>query len=365
MRNLIAILVITILSSMPLFGQRVWYFQEIPNSYGAGNSSIAMRTDKSWPVVAYGRPESQGGGGISTLTPAGWADGPFSITGLTDAASSINGSTAFVDRYGNLYGTNQAGWYSDGYSAYIDDILPSVSFDNNGEVGVLYSENYLRLATHSDNGWSYEVVSDGRGDINSNNFALDYDSLNQANIIYEDGGTIHYGVKGSLTSGQWLFSDTQLPYTSSYWFDLTLTSNDTPIGIYNDGQELMFMRFDIKTGNWVSGVIDQLYAEGRCTIATDSKGGVGVAYIKGGDFNRGMVSFAYTDFTSGWQIEPIHYGISVNEVGLDFDSADNPVISFRDLSDNIVLAYDPIIIPEPASFILVCFGLTFINKSRG
>jgi len=111
--------------------------------------------------------------------------------------------------------------------------------------------------------------------------------------------------------------------------------------------------------------------------------GVDIDRIKGFD-GQGRPAVAYVgtdgsihyriDDGAGWQdivlprgLDPVS-GLAVDplsgsDAALAFDRFDNPVIAYGGTA-GIMLAYDPVVVPEPASLLMLCAGLALLRPRR-
>ncbi|MFA6175932.1 MAG: hypothetical protein WC765_05080, partial [Phycisphaerae bacterium] len=194
-----------------VFAGRVWYYSDILSpadgkTISSAGSAIGMRSNGTWPVVAY----CQNGtaSGVATMLPGSWA-GKTGVFGsqLLDGATAPDGTAGFVDSYGDVVTLNKNGW-GGGYvsSSTSSQYKNSIAFDNDSVPGVLYranSTNYLTLSMRYGSTWYASTVQPAIGGVRTSNYyALDFDSYNQANIVYQYNSKLAYGVKGVMTSSQ-------------------------------------------------------------------------------------------------------------------------------------------------------------------
>jgi len=144
--------------------------------------------------------------------------------------------------------------------------------------------------------------------------------------------------------------------------DLAYDSLGRPVVAYSSAGSVYASSFDIMSGQWKQSLLGSASGPGPAvypTIASDSKGGVGIAWASttGGDFATLM--YAYKAGHDAWEThvvtssvtEPLSIGgPSPTEfvapqvrVGLDFDADDLPVISFIGQSRRVYVAYDPVL----------------------
>ncbi|MBM4104480.1 MAG: PEP-CTERM sorting domain-containing protein [Planctomycetes bacterium] len=374
MRNRIWVFItffVLIISSSSVLAGRQWYYQHVVDSMnnpiGGGNTTIGMRSDATWPVVVSND-------GTAAMVPGGWAQssGGISPQGTLDAATSHDGQSIIVA--GSL--GNVAVFGSSGWSYRYNNVASggpfyrqSVAFTQNDSPAVLYrsAENMqVTLSTRSGNTWYSN--STGR---DADFFALDYDSYNQANVVLHQNSTLVYGTKGVLTGNQWNFSEPimNLPPINGP-VDLQLTANDLPYIAYRANNLLSYTTYDRLQGCWTNGTLDGMSSDNFC-MAADFQGGIGVVYLTDGDSGI-TLGYAYNDGSGTWTTEHLWNNIlpldvssplSDKSIGLTFDMENNPVISFN-TSNGIWIAYDPFVVPEPATMALLLLGGAFSLRLR-
>jgi hypothetical protein len=177
----------------------------------------------------------------------------------------------------------------------------------------------------------------------------------------------------------------QLNFTTlgslNYYADLAYDGSGTPTISYASNGTVIAAQFDIRSGQWqqnqlgVGNSVAPIYP----TMATDSKGGVGVSWVA--TSGTSTVMYAYKPRDGAWAIHPVTSSVSVPltiggllsteavrpqlRVGLDFDANDLPVISFVGASGRVYLAYDPILQPDviPDTLRVVSGGESQIDTS--
>jgi hypothetical protein len=172
--------------------------------------------------------------------------------------------------------------------------------------------------------------------------------------------------------------------SNNYYADIAYDGSGSPAIAYASGASVMAAHFDIRSGQWQQTPLGigntfssaiPLYP----TMATDSKGGVGVSWVS--TSGSSTVMYAYKPRDGAWAIHPVTSSVSVplsiggslateavraqTRVGLDFDANDLPVISFVGASGRVYVAYDPVIQPDeiPDTIRVVGDGQEIVDSS--
>ncbi len=325
--------------------------------------ALAMRSGNTWPVVSYGSPPSSG---TAAMTPVGWMAGPLggSVNYGISAATGPGGTVGFANDNGTVQMLRQTGWAASSYGSGTNYTKPSIAFNSNDNPAVLHNTggigNDLALAVYNGIGWYQDAVENAfEGPFWSDAFALEYDSYNQANIVFEDGSELMFAVKGTLTQNQWQFNTIELDMGVPLVVDMAMGAGDVPWITYADENYLYYVTYDCQQQDWDNGIIGQV--GGRHSTEADGTGGIGVAFIDSDE----MLTYAYTDGTGAWTHD---MGIArANfDVGLAFDADDNPVICYSDIDHGgkLYLAYDPVMVPEPATVALLAIGAAMLRRRR-
>lgn len=332
----------------------------------AGKPTLVMRGGNAWPTVAYAYGNT--GPGTAAMTPVGWVAGPeldpslMLVNGAGDGAQRA----AFVSDTGEAWQLTATGWSQSTYGDNVQDLRPGVAYDGLGRLTVLHKDAQgLKLSVQSGQSWAAEFVMPAQGSpLTAESLALAYDSYGQANVAFNTGGELQYGIKGALTGDEWVLADA-LPFQNENMntLDLALGGSDIPWVAYAaNGTLLNLATFDRQASQWTTMFYDDLYMSFGFDLAADGKGGVGLAYV---DDNHNLV-FSYHDAGgSGWSREVLAGNVGAG-VALDFDEADNPVICYRNGNENgLYLAYDPVVTPEPGTLALLAAGLVACRRRRG
>lgn len=354
---------------------REWNYQRVVTSWGeslgSGNTAIGMRSGHTWPVVMTNQ-------NAAAMIPGGWvASSEGFFGGRIDAATSHDGQRMiFANDIGQIKMFGPSGWSNSLVPAqtFRPDGRNSVAYTQQDNAAVLYSSPLtgdLMLSVQQGGQWNTSSLGQY-----AEGYALAYDSYDQANVALNQYGMLSYGTKGVLTNHQWHFSE-PIPqlFPAGDVLDLELTSNDIPFIAYGDGSMLNYATYDRIHGQWQTGLIDFMMDNNFC-MASDQQGGIGIAYITETPV-ASRLGFAYTDGSGLWETELLPMDIfdefgspidflnisSWDGIGLAFDNDNNPVISFSNNGETWI-AYDPMVVPEPATCFLLLLGGMTIRKSR-
>lgn len=369
--TLVLMLSLFLLAGDSALAGRQWYFQRVATPemqpLTHGSTAVGMRSGHTWPVVV-------GNEGTAAMVPGGWiatdSGMPSTLSpGFIDGVTSHSGQKMlFAGNNGHIKTFGPSGWSntfvaSEGYRN-------SAAFTRNDNPAVLYrsvGNGDIRLAVSQNGQWSNESLG-----LMADGYALAYDSLNQANVILRQGVNLLYGTKGVLTNNEWSFSSIGGITAYSPLVDLELTAGDVPYAIYANQSGLVYNTYNIMQGRWESGIIDSQTRDlFNFTAASDGQGGIGVAYYTHA-LNGLALGYAYTNGDGFWDISLLPTGIP-NDVeftfrtdygiGLAFDAQNNPVISFSGAGGSWI-AYDPVLVPEPATAMLLLLGGSLLRRRR-
>lgn len=141
------------------------------------------------------------------------------------------------------------------------------------------------------------------------------------------------------------------------------------------GSTLFVNDYDISAEIWTTTYLDSIDSSiySAATIASDSLGGVGLAWVS----SNGILKYAYKIGRNPWTTQVIAssvYDSNLNLTetvkmqqtpGLAFDAHDLPVISFASSQGKIWIAYDPPVeVPEPSTIFLLASGLIYVSWLR-
>lgn len=365
-------LVLLIFSGITFAANRAWFIRAVEpdgNPITPSHAALALRSNATWPVVATDS-------GTAAMGVTGWRAGPSGSGTSVTTATSANGRIGFAYTDGNVQFFDQNGWSSSSYGGEIDSVdkRAPIDFSSGNLPSVLHSAgDGLTLARYNGYTWYQDVVkNDVVEAFQANEVAFAYDSYDQANIAYYNSDSLKFAFKGVTTNHQWQFET--IDTAAIIDIDLAIDTNDKPWVAYSEsGTGISIKTYDPITFSWTNTLVDSSFDTDNTNhfdITADSKGGTGIAYVNTNNeliyrYNNGTGIWsdeAVIDFETGTLVQ----AVKLKDVSLAFDAGDNPVISFGNVDDNeeLYLAYDPIVVPEPATLTCLLAGLTLIRKRR-
>lgn len=190
-------------------------------------------------------------------------------------------------------------------------------------------------------------------------------------VIHEDNNVLEYFQTNPYLGG-WHMQTFQIydnlqPDTS----DLEIGCDGVPHITYSTYErELMVVDFDIISGQWEETILEaNLSLQHSPTVATLAKTGdgtVGAAWVSDGD-----LKYAYKEGNDPWIVTTVLGGgnydnapISYQNPGLVYDTAGLPIISYITNARYVSIAYDPAMVPEPSTILLLVSGLIALAYYR-
>ena len=278
--------------------------------------------------------------------------------GMLSAATSPDGRFGAVARDVNSTPMSAAvvGGSATGFGTPITDVQ-AIDFNSQGALVLGYT-NMLPTLPGLSQAPLVDIAVSPTGDIGAIN----------ANMVYYQNSPLLGGWGGVdlRSAGPSLIPDSM---------NLAMDSAGRPhlLGLANPSQ-LIAYDFDIPNGRWQSQVLAgcTISMPFGATIAADSRGGVGAAWVQTDGGSIGTLKYAYNDGENGWVSRSVTTSVfnplsssyepvfMQQGVGLVFDANDFPVISFVTAAGNICLAYDPVTVPEPSTLVLLAVGGTLM-----
>ncbi|MBP7933387.1 MAG: hypothetical protein KA354_01950 [Phycisphaerae bacterium] len=365
-----------------------WDFQRVSSQAPSPPMvSLGMRTGDTWPTVFYNR----AGFTAASLTPVGWSETALgtSADNLVRAARARDGSDGRVgiawlnggrevlfaqsSRYGwqaSKVGTAVTSSSVSGPDfAYTSDDRPVVTY-----TGLSGNKAGLVVSAYDGLGWNTDLVDKVTvsqtvrigGDLPT----IAVDSQDRIGLGFRSNSEVIFATK-DLAQGSWYGTSlgSTFPSSSSMMLSLGYGANDHVAMAIKSNNLLWVSHFDIQSGAWVTEQLSVAVASQAVNLAFDSQGHPAVAFSGSDDVihymvNRGdgwtdVVLPLGTDPTSGLVVNPV----VGTDAALAFDRFDNPVIAYVG-SAGLILAYDPVVTPEPASLLMGLFGLVVLCARR-
>lgn len=342
-----AALLIAVLSSPAWASSGLfWQFQNLGYPSGSQNTAVAMRTAEAWPVVFSGN--AQVFSLFATPSPSApsnyWHQATLPIPSSGSPIVAKSSPTGRVLMFNTYTEQLVAGSPTTGFSTYT---ATAAAFNNAGT-----------LIT------AYQNQVNGFGQIPSGGKIID--------MAFAPDGTLGVVTDGleffESYSGTWS-QPVYLPnvYSSSYTptsLRLAYDAQSRPHIVTNANSNVRVFDFSTQTGNWTTSALGMLNAEAAAIAGTDNgSGALGVAWVEasGGPYD---LKYAYLDATGTWITTTVVGDVDTagQGVGLTFDYAGLPVISYKD-NATYRLAYDPVVIPEPATLVLLG-GMSLLGVMR-
>ncbi len=318
-----------------------WSFQDSGFSSGGSDTAVGMRTGRAWPVIF-----DEGGDAYSLfavenpMTGTHWhqiggsmvagpkvkaktsADGRVALTDIMDGDSVVSGAAGgwtylphtlvAFDAAGGMYTADEYDVH--GVPGYTGDRITHLSVSpDGGTVGVI-DDNFRYHQHDAWNGWGEH----------------DLDNLG--------------------------------PSGDPYLADLAYDSVGRPHVLSYENNTLWAYRFDTYQGQWNLIVLANDVGIGAPELATSADGSiVATAWV---DRDDHRLVYAWWTDTVGWSSATVMTDPNIDwdqVVGIAFDHADLPVISFMK-GGNLWLAYDPV--PEPTTLTLLGLGGLALLRRR-
>ncbi|MGE5607832.1 MAG: hypothetical protein ACM359_01130 [Bacillota bacterium] len=322
----------------------------------SGQTALAMRSGLVWPVIFT---ESQSGTAY-TLVPAGGktpGSGSWQTmgTGLYQRPASrlrVASSSGSMVIFGGYSSSSGGSVYSTagGWSSLGSDVTHA-AFSRDGNLVTATRNGVVGLPTYSGSTIVDMAVS----------------SAGDVGIIDSSSRYWQY----SPWVGRWLstsFSSLSGVSMRTESLDLEFDSMGRPHVIGSSGNSVYAFDFSTITGTWqvsalaaLSGISSTLSP----TLIANQKGEVATAWVNAE--SNGNLMFSYKPDNGDWVTSVVTSGASrmQRQIGLAYDYADNPVISYIGDGGRIMLAYDPVVVPEPGVMgLLAVSGLIALRRNR-
>ncbi len=342
-----------------------WEYQIIDQHANQSRAvSLAMRTSSVWPVAFHqGSNDNSNQMVVSALSPVGWTQ-----QGLGDLFDAFEGGLPLAEagpdgRVGVVWRTgadarfaqsSPSGWQV----ASLPLAAPSgpdftVDFDflsDNRPIVAQAAQEGIVVSVYNGIGWETDqVVREFDEPVQGMKVSTAISSQDEIGVAFVENG-LGFAFKSPL-SGDWgtTIVDQQIFPES---ISLAFGPNDETAIASVENDSLYVSRFDPVTGDWATELLAPQIDSNRVNLVYNSLGQPALAYVVQDEvhyrINRGegWLDFILDDDPQ-IQVQP-H---DSSDAALAFDAEDIPVISYYS-QDGLLLAYDPIIVPEPASIVL-------------
>lgn len=253
---------------------------------------------------------------------------------------------------------------------------PDMTYRPDGDAVVAYSDTRLRTALRRNGGWEVDTPLTPSGEpIDAQYVTVAVDSQSRLGCAYYAPGSasIAFAYQDPVLS-TWSTSTAMSSSGPGFrHLSLAFDHNDAPgiAYLHASADVLHYAWFDIVSGTWMSEQIASNVVSGTVDLVFDSQGHPAMAFLG----NDGVVHYA-TNQGTGWadvtlpisdpatQLNLTPLMLNDVSVALAFDDDDLPVISYFSQS-GLLLAYDPILTPEPtAAVLMICLGSALLLRRR-
>jgi len=316
----------------------LWSFHDTDGAPTSSQNALAMRNGNVWPTVFNG-----GGDGFG-LFSTGWqliGQNFVAANPRLRAAQSTAGGVAVVDGIEGvvLNVPNSFAAIGDGSIGIID-----VAFTPDGTLATLNEFGEISIAPPP-TGAANDIV------------AFDVSPFGEIGGVTTFGEFVEYSPLTATWSVTSLTSKGFLPFSDE---GLSMTYDSA--GRAHVGNAGNVASFDPVLGDWV---VSSLPGDPSDFIELEANafGVAGTAFFDGDD-----LVYAYNDNNAGWQttvVTTVPGGGPANQlVGINYDFEGLPVLAYS-YGGTLEVAYDPIVVPEPASAVLlVGVGCLLVRRRR-
>jgi hypothetical protein len=335
-----------------------WAIQDTQiRASGSGQTALGMKSGLVWPVIFT---DSQSGTAYSlvpvggTATGGSWQQmgtGLFSrSTTRMRVASSADGRMAVFGGYYSSTGGGSVYSAAGAWSSLGTDVM-AATFDKSGKLLTATRNGIAGLPAYSGSSIVDMAVS----------------SAGDVGVIDSSSRYWQY----SPWVGRWLSTNfsSLSPSIKADSLDLEFDSFGRPHIVGTSGSSVYAFDFSTITGTWQASTLATLAgtsSTASMTLIANTKGEVATAWVGGTENNSGLM-FSYKPDNGDWVTSVVASDASRSQrqLGMAYDYMDNPVISYISTSGHIILAYDPVVVPEPAVLgLLAVSGVIALRRNR-
>jgi hypothetical protein len=353
-----------------------WTFQRVDQAPSGPSKQVAlgMRVGATWPTVFYDGGYSMPNTMVaSSMTPAGWSAANLqaqTTPSYMRAKAGQDGRVGLTWQRNNeirFAQSSRLGWQSTSVATLTSSAgainAPDVAYLSGNRPVVAYADNgAMKVLAYDNLAWTADTVTSGSpGD----SITVDTDSQDRIGVAYNSNGTVSFALK-DMSLGTWFSTTVRTGPAGN--LSLAFGPNDEAgLAMLSNGV-LEFAYFDTQVGAWKRDLLASNVTSSRVNLAFDGQGHPALAYVAGSEVHYRINN------GSGWADALLPTGtdpdsaldVTVNpqsDAGLAFDGDDLPVIAYH-ATAGLVLAYDPIVTPEPVSSLLLLAGMVMLATRR-
>ncbi|MCC6679936.1 MAG: PEP-CTERM sorting domain-containing protein [Phycisphaeraceae bacterium] len=323
-----------------------WQFQDLNYPSNSSCTAVAMRTAEAWPVVFAGN--AQVFSLFATPSPSApsnyWHQSTLPVTPSGAPIVAKSSPTGRVLMFNAVAEQLVAGSPTTGYSSYT---ATAGAFNNSGTLITAYNDQVNGFGTIPSGGKIIDMAFAPDGTLG----------------VVTDGLKFYESYNGTWSQPVYLptlYSASYMPTSLRLAYD----AQSRPHIVTNASSNVRVFDFDTQTGMWTTNALGMLSYEAAAIAGTDNaSGALGVAWVDSASGPYDL-KYAYLDDTGTWITTTVVGNVDTSSqgVGLTFDYAGLPVISYKD-NATYRLAYDPVLIPEPGTLMLAG-GMSLLGVMR-
>lgn len=371
-----------------------WTFQQVDVG-SAGSSpmvSLGMRTGATWPTVFYTPSSSSSSLVAAALTPVGWSKTTLDTPGTPSFVRSAGGADG---RLGAVWQSSQispriqfAQFTATGWQYSTVGTLPSTPSSSGANAPdmaylpgnrplVAYADmngSKIKVAVQNSTGWETETVGyTPSGPSTGSYVTTAVNSQGDIGVAYLSGSSTVVYAQKSLPGGAWNYVSLTGLAQGARSLSLAYGPHDeVGLAVLGSNGGLSYAHFDIQSGQWQTELLaTSTVTSPRVDLIFDAAGHPALAYVGTGE--KSAVHYWKND-GGGWADVMLPSGVDPTsnlnvtpmlggDAALALDREGIPVLSYY-TSNGLVLAYDPIVTPEPATLLTLAAGVALISRRR-
>lgn len=366
-----------------------WTFQRVEQSTPGSSAmlSLGMRTGATWPTVFCEPTSKQGALTAASLTPVGWSDTTLDMPGVPSFVRSAAGADG---RLGAAWQATQgspriqfgqftaSGWQLSTVATLTTTPTttganaPDVAYLPGNRPVVAYADvsgSKIKVAVQNALGWESEAVSfPTAGPTNGTFVSTAVDTEGDIGVAYYCSSRLIYAEK-SIPGGSWSYAEL-FGLSSPKCLSLAYGPHNEVGVAALQGGTLSYAYFDVQSGLWQNEVLTiNTVSSSRVDLMFDGAGHPCLAYV-----GTDRVVHYRTNDGGGWLDVSLPAGLDVatglnttpvpaSDAALALDRDGVPVISYY-ADGGLILAYDPVITPEPATLLAIMATMGIISRRQ-